>query len=158
MDNSAFAILFLFQIINQVILVFTLPREALGYKEVQEDPESKGISFAGVEVVTEGFRGHIQGAANNIVLFDLLVSVKLDRKPEVADLKDPVIEEDVGWLDVSVDDVEAGQLLAADAHLVGGFPPIEILVGSQNFLQGASRAELSHDVAVVLGEVDVLES
>lgn len=58
-DNSASAIFFIFQVINQVIFVFALPREPLGCEEVQEDPESEGVSFAGVEVVTEGLRRHI---------------------------------------------------------------------------------------------------
>lgn len=75
-----------------------------------------------------------------------------DGKAEVCDFEDLVREEDVGGLDVAVDDILGGEVLEALVYLANNRP--DFFLGQraallESFLQIAALAELSDEVAVV---------
>ena len=68
------------------------------------------------------------------------------------------MNEHVGRLDVSVDNVHRGEVLTGDGNLVSGFPPVKIIVFFNHLFKRTSFTVLGNDVVVVDGGVDIYES
>lgn len=75
---------------------------------VEDDSEGPDVAFLGVVVVVDGFGGHVEGGADVEVLEDLFILdivVLADSEAEVGEFEDSLGDEDVGGLDISVEDV-----------------------------------------------------
>lgn len=152
----------------------TRPRELTSVQVEQRDAHCEGIGLQGVQALDQGLGGHVEWTPDFELLFhDRLPLVDEPGEPEVSYFPLPLAQEDIGRLDVPVDDQVLAQVLAAledgieylpegllPFELVGIIPSLLFLfaqVGLQELLQVAALAEVRHDVAVVLGVVDVME-
>jgi len=71
---------------------------------------SKGpyISFWAIEIVDEAFRTHIEWATNGYILEDL---VCLDGKAKVAEFISVLMDKNIRYFKITVDDAEIGKIL-----------------------------------------------
>ena len=56
-----------------------------------------------------------------------------------------------------MDYIETGKMLDAHGNFIGGFSPIERLVGRNCLLKGSSFTVFSDDIAVIGSEVEILK-
>ena len=73
---------------------------------MKDDPKREDIRLAGVLVQFQGFRGHVErGADIDPIEHGLLLAVR--RKPEIPNFPQIAHLHDVGWLEVSVQNLPA---------------------------------------------------
>ena len=142
---------------NQFGFVFALPGVAAGGQVVDEHSECEGVTFARVNVVNQCLNRHIEGTADEIVLFESILGLKAGGEAEVAEFEGVIFDEDVGWFDVSVYNLSLCEVLTGQSYLVGGLFPVELCSGVDGGLQRSSFTVLGDDVIVILGVVDIDE-
>lgn len=81
------------------------------------------------------------------------------RKPEVSDLPNPVLQEDIGGLQIAMHNAMLCQVLQPLRDFIDNLTPVQILMFLGVMLEVSSFAEFSNEVAVVVRElyVDELE-
>lgn len=81
------------------------------------------------------------------------------RKPEVPDLPNPILQEDVSGLQIAMDNAILSQVLQPLRDFIDNLPPVQIMVFLGVLLEVSSFAELGDEVAVVVRElyIDELE-
>lgn len=75
-------------------------------------------------MVLKGFRGHVERTSNKVSLLDGLGVITNDGESKVAELESPVLYENIGWFYVSMNDVQASQVLASNTDFIGSLTPI----------------------------------
>jgi hypothetical protein len=85
------------------------------------------------------------------------VTFKAVCETEVAELEPAILDQHVGRLDVAVDDLPVGEVLAGQADFVDCEGPVEMGVAVNTALEGSALAILGDDVVVVLGVVKIHE-
>lgn len=76
----------------------------------------------------------------------------MDREPEIRDLEHSLLDEDVGGLDIPVDDAATGEVLESLEELTHQGPYFFLGQGTaflEGFLQTAALTELGDEVAVI---------
>ena len=132
-----------------------MPREHL----VEDDPDGPDIAFVAVQIIVQGLQGHIHRRAN-IIIAILLEIAAADGESEISDLGSDVGEEDIGGLEVAVDDAVAIDLLIAiddlrediERLLLGDGPTL-----LDEFAEVSAVAELGDDAGVGLERDDFVE-
>jgi len=116
-------------IYHQLFFILPLPGETASDQIVNADSEGEGVALAGIEVVSQGLDGHVEWAANGVVLLEYFVVLKAIGKAEVAELELPILEQNVSRLDIPVHDAVLREISAGDAEFVGCLGPVEVSMG-----------------------------
>lgn len=127
---------------------------------VVDESDGPQVGFGSILALLEDLWGHVEGSAHD-GLHHCLLAVEALRESEVAQLAGAVLEEDVGWFEVSVDDAILMQVLGAIHNIPEeplGLPFAYLLPPLQQFEEIAIVAELSDYVHVIGSLVDIVES
>lgn len=102
----------------EIGLRFSLPRSVPSQHLVEDHSDRPDVAFRAIQVVVQGLQGHIHWRPHVVVAGLLEVSV-FDGKTEVCNFDFAFAEEDVGWLEVAMDDAE----------------PVDTAISIDNFFQ-----------------------
>lgn len=80
---------------------------------VENDSHRPHVAFGREFLPPQDLRSRVQGSAQQGELLRVLRVGDLPTEAKIAEFGDPLLHEDVGWLDVSVDDVVVKELLVA---------------------------------------------
>lgn len=58
-------------VFEQFFFIVSWPRELPGGQMKQQNPKCERISFQGIDLLLQGLRGHVERAANHVILFYL---------------------------------------------------------------------------------------
>jgi hypothetical protein len=146
--------LFVFDLADEFLLVFGAPGGFSGEHFEEDDSECPDIRFEGVLVASERLRGHVEGRAD-VVLVGFEGLRGLDGEPEICDLELLCVgDEDVGRLEVAVDDISARKVEVALEDLLHEDGCLCFRESLLDDLVEVGVAEFGDDVGVVLGGVD----
>ena len=147
---------FLLIFLKQSSTISASPGELLSNQVVYYYSKCKWVTFSWVHVSLQSFRRHKYRAANAHIfnckssrLFNPLC------EPKISNFPHSVAEKDISWLEVTVDDIMTGQILATLCHLVYYSPPLNVLFLTDILFQRSTLTILCNQVAVARGIVDV---
>jgi hypothetical protein len=124
---------------------------------VDENPKRPDIGFGAVDIVDEAFRTHVDRTPDGHIPEG---GLGLDGESKVSQFELSVGDEDVGDLDIPVDDAVGGEVaegLEDREDNLGNGGEGERFGLLEEVVEVASFAELGDDVAVVDAEVDVVK-
>ena len=157
MRNGTFTIFFIAVTGDEILLVLPLPGIPFGRHEVEKNSKTERVAFRGVSMVFKGFRGHVERTSYEVSLLDGLGVITNEGESEVTELENTVLYENIGWFYVSMNDVEASQVLTGNADFVSSLTPIKVWVFLEEMLEVSPLTIFSDDVTVVDCPVEVLE-
>lgn len=108
-------------------MVGAVPGVLLGDQVVDHDSEGKRVTLSRVHVPLQSLRRHVEGTPHRHVLnsegsrlWNPLCEAKISNLP------DALPEEDIGGLQVAMDDVMLGEVFATLGHLVDDSTPLDV--------------------------------
>lgn len=144
---------------QQLILISRLPRRISKHHLIEDDSQWPNIAFSRVLTALQDLRSHVDGASHTRLEHLRAEVIDVFRKSEVADFISTFIDENICWLEVSVNDLFSNEFAKSIQYLAHNFEYVLFfeLLSLHEFLQISIFAELSDDVETVLWTQYILE-